>query len=172
MNHGGREALLDHLLKFDLITVDLRTIPKTAALFDQKLSSLTPEQGWWLDTLKHGELPRGCDENNRCPASSLFDRYITKAIRQGTRRRSIETQIGMFLNKHVPGLRKTKGTYRRWDGSRNVDVVGWVYIFPLLRECREAFVKKLQQSIVWDDDGDDADWTTEPIPDPLDFGEG
>jgi hypothetical protein len=57
MDNGGREALLDHLLKFDLKSVDLRTIPKTAALLDQKISTLNPIQGWWLDTLMRGQLP-------------------------------------------------------------------------------------------------------------------
>ena len=51
MDNGGREALLEHLLRFDLSTVNLREIPKTAALLEQKMSSLSPEQGWWLDTL-------------------------------------------------------------------------------------------------------------------------
>ena len=170
MDHGGREALLDYLLKFDLTSVDLRTIPKTAALFDQKLSSLTAEQGWWLDILKSGELPRGCDEGGRCPCHTLFDRYITKAIRQGIRRRAIETQIGMFLNKYVPGLQKHKGDYRRWDGMKNVDDYGWLYVFPSLKACREAFGKRLGQAIAWEDE--EADWSNEPMPDPLDFGEG
>jgi hypothetical protein len=49
-------ALLDYLLKFDLKSVDLRTIPKTAALLDQKISTLNPMQGWWLDTLMRGQL--------------------------------------------------------------------------------------------------------------------
>jgi len=48
MDHGGREALLYHLLHFDLSTVNLREIPKTAALFEQQVSSLSGEQSWWL----------------------------------------------------------------------------------------------------------------------------
>ena len=39
MNNGGREALLHYLLNFDLSQVDLRTIPKTAALLDQQIES-------------------------------------------------------------------------------------------------------------------------------------
>ena len=62
MDNGGREALFHHLLNFDLKTVNLRTIPKTTALLDQKLSSLDAEQGWWLDVLSRGELPWGCDQ--------------------------------------------------------------------------------------------------------------
>jgi hypothetical protein len=57
MNSGGREALLHYLLTFDLTTVNLRTIPKTAALVEQKVASMTAEQGWWLDVLNRGYLP-------------------------------------------------------------------------------------------------------------------
>jgi hypothetical protein len=168
MDNGGREALLHYLLNFDLTTVDLRTIPKTEALFEQQVSSLTGEQSWWLDTLMRGELPRGCDEVGRCPSDSLFDRYINRATRQGVRRRSIEVQLGSFLKKHVPGLRKIKGNYQRWNGLRMVDANGSIYIFPPLKGCREAFTKKLQQpTIDWGEDADMADWTTEPSPDPL-----
>ena len=39
MNNGGREALLHYLLNFDLSQVNLRTIPKTAALLDQQIES-------------------------------------------------------------------------------------------------------------------------------------
>ena len=35
MNSGGREALLHHLLNFDLSLVNLRVIPNTAALIEQ-----------------------------------------------------------------------------------------------------------------------------------------
>ena len=38
MKNGGREALLDHLLNFDLTKVNLRRIPQTAALLEQKLN--------------------------------------------------------------------------------------------------------------------------------------
>ena len=57
MDNGGREALLYHLLNFDLSKVTLRVIPKTAALLDQQIESMTPEQACWLDTLTRGMLP-------------------------------------------------------------------------------------------------------------------
>jgi hypothetical protein len=173
MDHGGREALLYHLLHFDLTTIDLRTIPKTAALLDQKVSSLSPEEGWWLDTLMRGELPWGCEELGRCPAGRLFDRYVARATRQGARRRAIEVQLGHFLQKHVPGLmKKPKLTFSYWNGSRiKHDAVGSIYIFPSLGECRDAFVKKLGQELDWGDEVT-AEWTCEPTPEPDPTAEG
>ena len=137
MANGGREALLQHLLNFDLSTVDLRSIPKTAALLDQKVASLPSEKAWWLDVLMRGKLPLGCGRT--CPTAELFDDYITHADKIGVRRRAIETQIGMFLSKHVPGLRKSEGRYE----------------FPPLAEARAAFAKKLQHTVDW---GDENEW--------------
>ena len=58
MEAGGREALLHHLLfEVDCSKVNLRQIPETTALLEQKLETASAEQGWWLDILQRGELP-------------------------------------------------------------------------------------------------------------------
>jgi hypothetical protein len=157
---SGREALLHFLLNYDLKAADLRTIPKTAALAEQKVASMTPEQGWWLDTLSRGELPWGCDRAGDCPAERLFDRYVEHAKRSGSRRRAIETTIGMFLNKVAPGLRKNRGGgYRAPNGDW---VVGTVYEFPPLAECRAAFTERMQMAEQrW---GGPQEWRHEPTP--------
>jgi hypothetical protein len=154
------------LLHFDLNTVDLRTIPTTAALLDQKFSSLSPEHGWWLDTLSCGELPWGCNEIGKCPASRLFDRYIRHASKQGVRRRSIEVKLGRFLQKNVPHLVRTDETYETPNGLMQRGYVtqrGYVYTFPPLEQCREHFAKTLQQDFPWPKK--DA-WSTVADPDP------
>jgi Family of unknown function (DUF5906) len=173
MNAGGREALLDHLLRFDLTTVDLRTIPTTEALLDQKIASLNPEKGWLLDILVRGELPWGCGWVRCCPTQRLFDRYIRHAGRHGVRRRAIETQLGIFLSKNVPGLRKTEGHFKVFTKYGSVvDASGPIYEFPPLPECRAAFARTMQQDFNWDER---KEWQQEPPPDgsgdaPLDCG--
>lgn len=165
MDNGGREALLHHLLNFDLTTVNLRTIPKTTALLDQQLASLDAEQGWWLDVLSRGLLPWGCDGNsNCCPSDRLFDRYVKHAGRTGVRRKSIQTKLGMFLNKHVPGLRRlTHVPYAIWTKTKGLqEANGTIYEFPALEKCRQAFAAAMQQAFPWDDT---EDWTLEPPPD-------
>ena len=57
MDNGGREALLQYLLDFDISIVNLREIPKTIALIEQIIEAMSPEQAWWFDTLKNGRLP-------------------------------------------------------------------------------------------------------------------
>ena len=168
MNEGGREALLHHLLNFDLSTVNLRVIPKTAALLEQVIESATPEQAWWLDTLRRGELAWGVLEQdgtctkNTCPKKTLFRRYIQHANLQGTRRRAIEVKIGMFLNKYVGSdlkrdQKKKYSIYHR--NGRRLTETGWVYTFPPLQECRRQFAKEMQQPIAWENA--DADWIHE-----------
>jgi hypothetical protein len=153
LKDGGVEALLDHFLNFDLESVDLKTIPTTDALFEQKIKTATPEQAWWLDTLKRGELPSGTDEQHTCIKKKLFRRYINHASRQGVRRRAIEVTIGIFLKKYV-------GTELRGDEKLSYTVItpnrgtvtrrDYGFRFPPLKECRERFADDLRQSIPWE----------------------
>ena len=150
MEHGGRAALLHYLLHVDLKKVDLRTIPQTKALLDQKLASLTAEQAWWLDLLQDGQLPgNGGEEPMICKSSDLFDDYIKHADKTGVKRRRIETQVGMYLRKVVPNLRKLETEE------------GVCYEFPSLRRCRERFCDLIDHNFSW---SLDAEWTTRDSP--------
>lgn len=162
MANGGREALLDHLLRFDLKTVNLRQILHTAALAEQKVSSLKPEDAWWLDVLSRGELPWGCDAVNECPTGILTDRYCQHAQRSGARRRSSETKLGIFLRKAAPGLRRNQSGYWTVGSDR---VVGPTYVFPSLAACRKEFEQMAHLAQRWSDDADpdgEACWQHEP----------
>jgi hypothetical protein len=161
MDAGGREALLRFLLDYDLRSVDLRTIPKTAALAEQKVSSLTAEQGWWLDTLGRGELPWGCDRAGDCPADRLFNRYVEHARRRGAPRRAIATMVGIFLHKVAPGLVKNRNGYFRDSGSDLVQ--GATYEFPPLADCRAAFAARMQTAPTW---YGTEEWRAEPRREP------
>jgi hypothetical protein len=169
MDNGGRQALLDHLLKFDLKSVDLRTIPRTAALLDQKISTLNPMQGWWLDTLMRGQLPGLLPDDSpkgywTCPSTSIFELYIDHAQKQGIRRRSLEVQIGIFLNKHVPGLRKRERvTKPQVSELKNICTKPFrdnVYDLPPLATCRKAYAESLQQDFEWSKQSDWTEWPT------------
>jgi hypothetical protein len=143
LDRGGREALLHHLLNFDLSKVDLRSVPKTAALLEQKLHSLDGEQGWWLGVLRDGELPALFNEPRCCRKRSVFDHYIEANNRAGFKRKQIETVLGIFLKKHVPGLRPSV------RGG-----IGPIYEFPPLADCRAAFERLIQQEIDWPEQED------------------
>jgi hypothetical protein len=153
-DNGGVEALLHHLLHLDISGVNLRSIPKTAALLDQKMASLTPEAAWWLDTLTKGRLPWGGNTPNETPATAVYDAYIRHAQAVGERRRSIETKLGLLLRRYVPdsegmvGFQRRDGHYKRPDGSR---INGTIYLFPDLASCRASFATMVGQEIAWPD---------------------
>ena len=88
MDSSGREALLQFLESYDLGAVDLRAIPKTGALLDQKIASLPAERGWWLDVLVSGQLPQGCERAGDCPAPPLDGRTSLRKHATGRHKRA------------------------------------------------------------------------------------
>jgi len=56
MNNAGKAALLSYLLTRQVDHDDIRRVPMTNELREQQEMSLTPEQRWWKDRLRMGEL--------------------------------------------------------------------------------------------------------------------
>jgi hypothetical protein len=156
MDNGGREALLHYLLNFDLSQVNLRVIPKTAALLDQQIETMTSEQTWWLETLKAGVLPPSpLDDGERCVCKrdDLFARYILHARIQGVNYRSTETKIGIFLDKQLGGkLQHIRPFIEREDQRVRC------YRLPPLVDCRRLFSQELGQPIDWGAGWEEEDW--------------
>jgi hypothetical protein len=143
INNGGREALLYHLLyEVDISKVDLRQIPKTEALLQQKKLTLRAEEKWLFHTLNCGVLPgviRYLASGNRlCKKEAVFDNYLEHCQKQNIHsQRSELTQLGILLHKMLgTSIRRHKrqGTYE----------------FGSLIECREHFERKFEQKIDWD----------------------
>ena len=153
MDNGGRAALLHYLLNFDLTKVDLRKIPDTAALTDQKIASLSVNEQWWLDVLKRGELPGGVGSS--CPTQALYESYVRRTDDVGRRRKSMETELGMFLHKLMPELRITRP--RTSDGKPRIRK----YEFPSLKECRGRFAETMRTDLAWDEQ---EEWEKDPGP--------
>ena len=55
-NDGGASALLHYLKNFDLSSFNLRMVPATQALEDQKISQLNTVNSWLLNCLLSGEI--------------------------------------------------------------------------------------------------------------------
>lgn len=147
LNSGGREALLADLLAFDLDSINLRKIPRTGALLEQKIRSFDSVEMWWYEALMRGAITR---DGETWPAnvqkSQLVDDYIASAERIGIKRKAAETELGMKLAKLVPGLRSEKVTIYD-DGG--VSRRRHCFVLPPLEECREAYADALQQPVDW-----------------------
>jgi hypothetical protein len=151
MESGGYEALLHHLLNLDYGDVDVGVTPATGALFYQKVQTLGPHAAWWLDILVNGYLPGDKEGTGEVPRYLIFDSFVQHGQKTDRRRRGSETAVGMFLTKHVLGLRRDMVLY----GDTSVPS----YVFPPLEQARIHFAKLARYEIAWDEPHD---W----IPDP------
>jgi hypothetical protein len=145
---GGREALLRFLLDFDLSRVNLRQIPATAALAEQKLSSLSPEQNWWLDVLNRGQLPGDTLGEGVVETHALYAHYLEQLQRMGYTRKASETAFGIALRRMAPGITRKRGLVHLAGGTTSRP---WVYALPLLAECRREFDRLTGDDSGWSD---------------------
>jgi hypothetical protein len=144
LNNGGREALLAHLLALDISGVNLRQIPLTGALLEQKVRSLDSVDGWWMQRLMDGAPTRGHAEWPVSVAKEvLFDDYIAYSDKIGIKRRSMESEMGMKLAKLMPTLRETR-PYDEAVSRRRRHL-----LLPSLDEARAAFDAALNQPNDW-----------------------
>jgi hypothetical protein len=138
LNNGGRERLLHDLQTFDLSQVNLRHLPQTQALLEQKIRSLDTIDDFWFNRLHEGgEWP------SRIVCDHLYSEYL-KAIGVGRKRGTAE--FGKRLAKLVPDLRKIRPAMETEPGvMKRV----WCYELPSLDECRAAFDDLLGQPVPW-----------------------
>lgn len=149
MDNGGREAFLYYLQQHDYRDVDLRRVPKTAALMDQKLQSMTPVEKWWYGVLNAGELVWDDKGNGTEPhASALYELYIHDAKEAGVTRRSTEMELAKTLKVLVPGMKKTRPHVK--DGAGNLHRVR-AWKLPSLKECRKAFDTRMSCTPDWEE---------------------
>lgn len=143
MENGGREALLHFLSSYDLSGFEVRSVPQTEALREQKLLSLSVEEEWWYQKLEEGCILSGSDG---WPAEvlrdSLTDDYIEYTRRFNVSRRGNQTALGRFLNRVVPGMRKVQRAAQMevpaGDGfMRTVHRErAYFYVLPTIGACR------------------------------------
>ena len=164
LNKGGRAALLADLLEFDLSLVNLRDVPKTNALLEQKIRSLDPVAGWWFEKLFDGRITRWRsgwvgenDQGGWIAIDTLFNDYVHVAEKIGVKRKSEKTIFGTRLKKLVEAggeeLRVVKRyeTIEAADGSEERKRVN-AYMMPDLKSCRAAFELACQQRVSWIED--------------------
>lgn len=156
MRNGGSAALLYELLQHDGSGVDLWTVPKTEALQDQKVHSMTPVEKFWFNCLKastqigrqwHAQGGYDCGEDtweSVVPAAQLYEAYITRSQQAGVTRRAMEMELADALKRMVP---EAKHRRMLFQGSQKR-----VWIFPPLGECRKAFDQYMKWAYSWPED--------------------
>lgn len=131
MENGGLAALLHHLLHIDLTGFNVRDVPGTAALTDQKLQSLDPFHTWLHDLLFIGSNSGTGEWLREVPSSSFVDRFAEWAQANGHRYAKTGNQaVGAALRQAL-GIRRGQ---KRINGKQT-----WVWEFPELDDARKQF---------------------------------
>ena len=140
MDTGGREAMLHELQHVDLSGIDVRVAPVTAALQEQKLYSMSPQQKWWFAKLvDHRLLPSHHVWHINIQRNELHEDYLNGPARGRWDQRATQVELGLFLKKVLP-----PGYPRR---PRRVGRRLWV--LPNLRECQEHFERLMKTTYTW-----------------------
>lgn len=145
MNNGGRSALLHELQNIDLTDFDIRKIPDTTALCDQKLQSMDDFTQWWMSCLEAGAIS-GSDWD--CVESAkTYTEYLKAMERRSINRRLGEVSFGMALKKVLPRAWPRKRRALGVAGDRRL-----YYEFPALETCRRFFCELMKIEIIWDEE--------------------
>ncbi len=143
-DNGGLGALLYYLQNKDISDFDVRDIPKTQGLTDQKLQSLDAVMTWWYQKLCDGVLLDGYAWNEAVPSDTLYKSYVNAAQQQGVHRRSGETAFGLALRKALPkGWPKKSRQKAVHEPERIKSERVSHYEFPSLTICRKRFSEVL-----------------------------
>ena len=146
--------MLGFLLRYELAGLDLRDIPETRALADQKLESMDPLEAWWHDRLCEGEIIGSEDEawesgSLEVPKEDLYRDYCDAAKDTGARHRRSKQLFSQDLAVLIG--RKTMLCSRPWRAGKDDEVRRRVrcYVLPPLDDCRLAFERCGRGVIEW-----------------------
>lgn len=162
MNGGGLGALLHHLLTFDLTDFDVRKVPQTAGLAEQKAEGLKGAKRFWYEILEGGDLAddgEDVDETATWAAGSirvgvnnLYEMYKDwmkehRGFGHGPTESKVE--FGRELMRLCP----VKGKGQR---GKRFDVTV-VHKFPDLITCRKTFDECMKSNFEWESMEDEED---------------
>lgn len=154
---GGLEALLLMLQNRDISEFQVRKVPQTGALQEQKMLSMNYDEEWWFRKLRDGRmLETDSKWDGTIECSVLVSDFTNYAETWKISRRGNETALGRFLNRVAPHVER-KQVVRKKDvqdedgrpSRRNVRT--YVYIFGGLDRCRAAW-EKVNGKVEWDQD--------------------
>lgn len=156
MENGGYEALLYYLQSIDLTGFQVRDVPQTSALQEQKLLSMNYDEEWWFNKLQEGRILDSHDEWERfVPVDNLTQDFVKYMELWRFNRRGNETALGRFLNRVCPHLQKVRKRANvfvddGYGGSRRVSRRIMYYDFGTLDQCREAW-EKSHGKVEWEE---------------------
>lgn len=105
IKNGGDSALLHFLQNYDIKNFQVRNVPQTKALMDQKMLSMPVEDEWWYRKLFEGKVMRKHPSwLALVPREELYNDYLNYMDSIHVNRRCNETNFGRFLARVCPGI--------------------------------------------------------------------
>lgn len=151
MKNGGREAMLYDLMHEDLSGFNVRQIPATAALQDQKLQSMTAVEKWWLEKLTDGRLLF----NDESWTTEVVKEDLVSDYYVSSQRNLSAQELRHQLVKLLPDGFPKDGKRPNRKGIR---VRTWT--LPNLGACRTTFDKHFRTKHPWPVDAEVSDQTS------------
>ena len=177
MEAGGYAAMLHDLLNYDLTNFDVRDVPDTEGLQEQKKLSLDTSVAWWLDVLHRGYVYKsklGLEEHfgewhEVVTTEVLFASYAEFAKAKNERHPMAREAFGRFMvqmggkyqqprnavvGEHLTDVKiNAKGdTTRKAKLIEKARATG--YNFGPLEKSREAFIAETKLPTEWERDTD------------------
>lgn len=157
MEGDGPAALLAYLQQYDISRFQVRAVPDTEALAEQKVQGLKNVERWWLDTLQRGQIDGiqnredGVDgavwmaQSVTIESTEFRDNYSRwMRSRRYDGEEVSEIEFGVRMKKLLPAMVRRQS---RCKGRRS-----WVYQLPFIEHCRKEFEQYLGSEIAWPDD--------------------
>jgi hypothetical protein len=136
---GGLAALLYDLLEFKS-KIELRDIPETQELNEQKYRSMHSREAWWYDVLCDGTPWKDAQlvgpKEWAIDPDALYSEYVLAMQRaSGRANLGVKGALGRFLRLVMPApypisRQESGGQRKRY------------WVFPPLKECRDFFSRK------------------------------
>jgi hypothetical protein len=160
MNSGGREAMLYELLNVDLSGLNLRCVPQTTGLFEQKLLSADSVTKFWFSRLQEGsQITGGTYWSLYVETRKFYDQYVNYARNLGFSRIEDDAlfsrklrQLCFHGGQESPGIRGPRRIEIKTETSSGRK---WCLEFPDLQQCQKRFEEASKCPVQWQKDKDD-----------------
>ena len=156
MNGDGPAALLNFLLSYDLSRFEVRDVPDTEGLAEQKLQGFKNVEAWWFNVLQTGCIHAADKQNTihfdvwardrvRMTTDDFRDAYVGwMRTRRFDGQEVGEIEFGRRIARMTGNLEKKR---LRIGNARE-----YVYVLPPLDVCRELFEQFIGSKVQWPDD--------------------
>lgn len=146
LENGGYEALLYYLQSIDLSSFNVRNVPQTDALQEQKLLSMGYDEEWWYRKLCNGQILNTHAEWERyVKTDEVVTDYINYMDAWKQTRRGNETSLGRFLSRMMPHISRSMRRVtveimnERYGSPEKKAIRAYFYDFGSLDQCRLAW---------------------------------